>query len=333
MKKGIIIATFCLIGILIFGTIFYSKSIKNPFKTNDDFIVKVKEGDTLYTIIDGIEEDGILKNSVITKMYIKMSDNKPVIKPGTYNVKKDASLGDLLNILGNESLNNNNVSVTIPEGYDIDQIAKVLNEKGIISSEKFIKGVKEYPVPKYIKLDEKKRYQLEGFLFPDTYTFTKGVTAEEIIKTMNNRFNSIIKELTNKEAIETQNINDIVTMASIVEKEASSESERDIVSSVFYNRLNNKMKFQSCATVIYALGEHREKLYEKDLEVKSPYNTYLVEGLPIGPISNPGRASINAAINPKKTNYLFFVSNNDGTHFFTDNYEEFLKVKEKTQGF
>lgn len=333
MKKGIIIATFCLIGILIFGTIFYSKSIKNPFKTNDDFIVKVKEGDTLYTIIDGIEEDGILKNSVITKMYIKMSDNKPVIKPGTYNVEKDASLGDLLNILGNESLNNNNVSVTIPEGYDIDQIAKVLNEKGIISSEKFIKGVKEYPVPKYIKLDEKKRYQLEGFLFPDTYTFTKGVTAEEIIKTMNNRFNSIIKELTNKEAIETQNINDIVTMASIVEKEASSESERDIVSSVFYNRLNNKMKFQSCATVIYALGEHREKLYEKDLEVKSPYNTYLVEGLPIGPISNPGRASINAAINPKKTNYLFFVSNNDGTHFFTDNYEEFLKVKEKTQGF
>ncbi|MGG7164410.1 endolytic transglycosylase MltG [Clostridium ihumii] len=333
MKKGIIIATFCLIGILIFGTIFYSKSIKNPFKTNDDFIVKVKEGDTLYTIIDGIEEDGILKNSVITKMYIKMSDNKPVIKPGTYNVEKDASLGDLLNILGNESLNNNNVSVTIPEGYDIDQIAKVLNEKGIISSEKFIKGVKEYPVPKYIKLDEKKRYQLEGFLFPDTYTFTKGVTAEEIIKTMNNRFNSIIKELTNKEAIETQNINDIVTMASIVEKEASSESERDIVSSVFYNRLNNKMKFQSCATVIYALGEHREKLYEKDLEVKSPYNTYLVEGLPLGPISNPGRASINAAINPKKTNYLFFVSNNDGTHFFTDNYEEFLKVKEKTQGF
>ncbi|WP_040330756.1 endolytic transglycosylase MltG [Clostridium ihumii] len=333
MKKGIIIATFCLIGILIFGTIFYSKSIKNPFKTNDDFIVKVKEGDTLYTIIDGIDEDGILKNSVITKMYIKMSDNKPVIKPGTYNVEKDASLGDLLNILGNESLNNNNVSVTIPEGYDIDQIAKVLDEKGIISSEKFIKGVKEYPVPKYIKLDEKKRYQLEGFLFPDTYTFTKGVTAEEIIKTMNNRFNSIIKELTNKEAIETQNINDIVTMASIVEKEASSESERDIVSSVFYNRLNNKMKFQSCATVIYALGEHREKLYEKDLEVKSPYNTYLVEGLPVGPISNPGRASINAAINPKKTNYLFFVSNNDGTHFFTDNYEEFLKVKEKTQGF
>lgn len=333
MKKGIIIATFCLIGILIFGTIFYSKSIKNPFKSNDDFIVKVKEGDTLYTIIDGIDEDGILKNSVITKMYIKMSDNKPVIKPGTYNVEKDASLGDLLNILGNESLNNNNVSVTIPEGYDIDQIAKVLDEKGIISSEKFIKGVKEYPVPKYIKLDEKRRYQLEGFLFPDTYTFTKGVTAEEIIKTMNNRFNSIIKELTNKEAIETQNINDIVTMASIVEKEASSESERDIVSSVFYNRLNNKMKFQSCATVIYALGEHREKLYEKDLEVKSPYNTYLVEGLPVGPISNPGRASINAAINPKKTNYLFFVSNNDGTHFFTDNYEEFLKVKEKTQGF
>lgn len=333
MKKGIIIATFCLIGILIFGTIFYSKSIKNPFKTNDDFIIKVKEGDTLYTIIDGIDEDGILKNSVITKMYIKMSNNKPVIKPGTYNVEKDASLEDLLSILGNESLNNNNVSVTIPEGYDIDQIAKVLNEKGIISSEKFIKGVKEYTVPKYIKIDEKKRYQLEGFLFPDTYTFEKGVTAEEIIKTMNNRFNSVIKELTNKEAIENENINDMITMASIVEKEASSESERDVVSSVFYNRLNSKMKFQSCATVIYALGEHREKLYEKDLEVKSPYNTYLVEGLPVGPISNPGRASINAAINPKKTNYLFFVSNNDGTHFFTDNYEEFLKVKEKTQGF
>lgn len=93
------------------------------------------------------------------------------------------------------------------------------------------------------------------------------------------------------------------------------------------------MKFQSCATVQYALGEHKEKLYEKDLTVESPYNTYLVDGMPIGPISNPGRESLKAAINPKSTNYLYFVSNNDGTHFFTDDYNEFLKVKEKTQGF
>ncbi len=93
------------------------------------------------------------------------------------------------------------------------------------------------------------------------------------------------------------------------------------------------MKFQSCATVLYALGKHKDKLYEKDLEVNSPYNTYLVKGLPVGPISSPGSEAIKAAINPAETNYLFFVSNNDGTHFFTDNYDEFLKVKEKTQGF
>ena len=122
-------------------------------------------------------------------------------------------------------------------------------------------------------------------------------------------------------------------MASIVEKEASDKKELDIVASVFYNRLKIDMPLQSCATVLYSLGKHKDILLDKDLEVKSPYNTYIVEGFPIGPICNPGKESIKAALSPATTNYLYFVSTNDGKHFFTDDYKKFLEIKKKTQGF
>ena len=117
-------------------------------------------------------------------------------------------------------------------------------------------------------------------------------------------------------------------MASIVEKEAERDDERGKVASVFYNRIEQHTKFQSCATVLYALGYHKAEVSNEDIKVNSPYNTYKVDGLPIGPIACPGKASLNAAINPEKTNYLFFISNDDGTHTFTDNDKEFMRLKE-----
>lgn len=171
---------------------------------------------------------------------------------------------------------------------------------------------------------------MEGFLFPDTYAFKEGITPNEVIETMINQFNNKIDEVM---AGREDNIYDIITMASIVEKEAAISEERPVIASVFYNRLNGGIKFQSCATVLYALGDHRDKLYENDLTIESPYNTYIVDGYPEGPICSPGLEAIKAALNPSDTNYIYFVSNNDGSHFFTDNYDEFLRVKEETQGF
>ncbi|MBU5225647.1 endolytic transglycosylase MltG [Clostridium senegalense] len=333
MKKGVIISSLCLVGILVLGGVFYSHTIKDPFKTNEDFVIEVQQGDNLYSVISRLKDEGKLKNVIIPKIYIKSLENKPDIKPGEYKINKNSSLKEFLSVLEDATLDQSKVQITIPEGYDITQIASLLQEKGIIEKEIFLESFKNYTVPTYIKADNKVKYSMEGFLFPDTYTFKKGSSGEEIIKIMNDRFNEEIEGITNDKKLSDEELYKIVTMASIVEREASNPEERDVVASVFYNRINKNMKFQSCATVQYALGEHKEKLYEKDLTVESPYNTYLVDGMPIGPISNPGRESLKAAINPKSTNYLYFVSNNDGTHFFTDDYNEFLKVKEKTQGF
>jgi UPF0755 protein len=155
---------------------------------------------------------------------------------------------------------------------------------------------------------------------------------EKIISIMYNRFEEVVKDLKDQYEIQDEELDKIITLASIVEKEAEVNEERGKVASVFHNRIKKGIKMESCATVLYAMGKHKDKLYYKDLEIKSPYNTYKNMGLPPGPICSPGIESIKATINPEKTNYLYFVSNNDGTHFFTDNYAEFLKVKKITQG-
>ena len=157
---------------------------------------------------------------------------------------------------------------------------------------------------------------------------------DKIIDKMLDRFNYVIKEIEkeNNIKIKDEDMDKLISMASVIEKEAEKDGERGKIASVFYNRIDKKMKMESCATVLYALGYHKDKLYYKDLKIKSPYNTYLNTGLPIGPICSPGKNSIKAALNPEKTDYLYFVSKNNGTHFFTKNYNDFLKVKKETQG-
>lgn len=228
----------------------------------------------------------------------------------------------------------NIVKVTIPEGFDIEHIAKTLDEKGIISKDEFLTSCKEYTLPSYIKKDSKRKYELEGYLFPDTYEFKKNTGGREIIDIFLNRFEYVINDIekSNNMTMEDGKLDEIITMASIVEKEVKMEDERGKAASVFYNRLKKGMKLQSCATVLYALGYHKDKLSNNDLKVKSPFNTYIVKALPEGPICCPGKASIIAALKPNKTNFLYFVSNNDGTHTFTSSYKEFLNVKKKTQG-
>lgn len=165
-------------------------------------------------------------------------------------------------------------------------------------------------------------------MFPDTYQFKKGTSNHEIIDKMLSRFNEIYKSAVFLEMKNTNySLDEIITISSIVEEEAKLDIERPIIAKVFYNRLQKNMKLESCATVQYALGTHKSVLYYKDLEVDSPYNTYKYIGLPQGPICNPGKNSIMAALNPADVNYIYFVSKGDGSHYFTNSYDEFLKYK------
>lgn len=335
MKKKLILLAVILLIIGSFGFKIYKDAvevIQHPIISSDEKInIKVKSGDNLNTLVKRLNGEKKIGNSYLIKWYVKKQKLNTNIKPGDYEIAKDISLESFIKTLGDGIYNENVVKVTIPEGFSVEQIATLLEDKGVITKEDFIKSIKEYNTPGYIKEDSNRKYALEGFLFPDTYQLLKKMNGKDVIEKMNKNFDTVIKGIEkqiNKE-IKTEDIDKIVTMASIIEKEAEKGTERPVVASVFYNRLKIKMQLQSCATVEYALGVHKTIYTYDDLAVKSPYNTYLVKELPTGPICNPGKDSILAAVSPSSTDYLYFVSKFDGsgTHFFTKNYNEFLNFK------
>ncbi|MCM8710466.1 endolytic transglycosylase MltG [Clostridium sp. SYSU_GA19001] len=335
MKKKIIFALVPILVTIIIGFIIYSdaaKIIRHPFADSTEPVrIKVNNGDSLNGLINKLYSEKKIGNSYLIKWYIKKQNLDTNIKPGSYVINKDVSLNDFIKILNEGKYNENAVKVTIPEGYNIEQVAALLQEKEIISKDDFIKSCKEYRLPNYVKAEEKRKYALEGYLFPDTYELVKGMNGKDIIDIMIKNFEKVLKDVEQKinRVIKTEEIDKLIIMASIVEKEAEAANERPVIASVFYNRLKIKMPMQSCATVEYALGVHKSVYTYKDLEIESPYNTYKVKELPIGPVANPGKDSIIAAAAPAQTNYIYFVSKFDGTktHFFTKDYNEFLRYK------
>lgn len=319
-----------------FGVSYYENSINHPFKlTSISQDIKIKTGDTLYSIVNSLSVDGKIKNAFIVRYYIKNKNIKISLKPGVVSINKNMSIDDFFSALKDtkEEVDVDTLKITIPEGYDMNQIAKLFEDKGLISKDEFIKSCKDYILPDYIKNDTKRRYALEGFLFPDTYIFKKGAIGSQYIDIMIARFENILSQVRSSQTktYTDEEIDKIIIMASIVEKEIVKEDERKLASSVFYNRLSKNMQLQSCATVLYALGVHKDIVSTKDLEFVSPYNTYLVKALPQGPICSPGRASIEAAFAPASTNYLYFVSKNDGSHEFNDNYNAHVAATNKYQ--
>ena len=328
-KRIIRVARIFVIMIIIITIWQCFKIVDTPLKINNEEIVEVAEGDSFYGILDKLSEEGKIKNKFLVKLYLKICGIKPEVLEGTYKLNKSMTLNEFVNLLTDS--NKDKVYITIPEGYTIDDIAEKLEENNICNSKEFIDSVKNYELPKYISNNPNKRYNLEGFLFPDTYSFNKNENADFIIKTMLNRFEKVWQEIVEdlNISIPEEEIEKKVNVASIIEKEAVVDSERSFISSVIYNRIAIGMPLQIDATVIYSYGYHIEKMYEKHLEIDSPYNTYMYYGLPIGPISNPGRASLMAALKPKETDYLYYLLESENTHYFTDNYDDFLRRKEE----
>lgn len=329
---GILLSVMLLFVISIAGiAVLYNSTIKKPFNLSEKTIYTIEENETLYSVIDDLNNKGMLKNKLFLKAYVKINKINSNIVTGDYDISSDTSFDQFIKNIVNGVQSTSIAKVTIPEGYNIDEIGEVLEKSNVISKANFIEAVKNYKVPSYVKVDSEKRYSLEGYLFPDTYRFKKDVTGKEVIDTMINRFNEIIGQIEKEKnvKIEKDKIEKIVNIASMIEKEAQVDEERDIISSVIYNRLKINMMLRIDATVLYAIGHHKDVVTLNDVKIASPYNTYYVEGLPIGPICNPGKSSIAAAINPKSTNYLFYFSKNDGTHFFTSDENVFESEKKK----
>ena len=328
--KVILIGFIVIIFTALVTRLMYQSYLKKPVSTTSkDIEFRINKGENSSMIIDKMAENGLITNRLFARIYLKNHGIDRSLRFGYYKFNTSMTPVEIFKILLSGQIDPDIINVSIPEGFTIKQIANKLKEKGIISStEAFINeaqnGKFNYEFLEYIPKSRPSR--LEGYLYPDTYELKKGMSSHVIIDKMLDRFNSVIITLQNS-GLKTKDIDKIIIMASIVEGEAKLDSERPIIAAVFYNRLKINKKLESCATVEYALGVHKPVLYYKDIAVNSLYNTYKYAGLPIGPINNPGLKSIGAAIYPEQVDYIYFVSKGDGSHYFTKNYDDFLKYK------
>ena len=220
-------------------------------------------------------------------------------------------------------------TVTIPEGFAMSQIADLLHERRLADRDAFLRRAND---PAFIHTLSLPVDTLEGYLFPDTYRFARHMEPERLIEAMVAKFKQTVSEEDRDRAAELGlSMHQAVTLASVIEKETAKPDERTLISGVFHNRLQKDIPLQSDPTVIYAVHEFDGNLRKKDLSIDSPYNTYLVVGLPPGPIANPGRAAIHAALYPEPTEYLYFVSRNDGSHEFSTTLAEHNRAVRKYQ--
>lgn len=335
MADSIAVRIIILLGVLglVLTAFFIYQYQSKPANPGKDIKVEVKPGTSFYSFSLMLEKKGVVKSAFVLRQLANARGLDRKLSPGKYVFKTGSDYEDVLQIIerGPEV---ELVKVVIPEGFSNQQIAARLEEVLNVEKNEFLNLAgtgKPYFIDRFSFLKNVPVNSLEGYLFPDTYYFKKGESAEVIITRMLENFSrraASIGLLGNAE--NEKRIHEIVTMASIVEKEAKLEEERPIIASVFYNRLKRGMKLQSCATVEYVLGFSKPRLSNEDLKIDSPYNTYLYPGLPPGPICNPGLSSLKAALNPAQTNYLYFVLiDNSGKHYFAETYQEFLKAKSK----
>jgi len=279
-------------------------------------VVNIPSGTNAKEILDVLEKNEIIrKNNYTIRILTKLLKLEGQLKYGEYNLSPSMNMLQILDKLVKGEVIT--YKITIPEGYTYVQIAELLEKKEIAEKEAFLKLVKD---------SEKNS---EGYLFPDSYEVPKKYGAEKMAKVMLSNFNQLAIEnkFTDRAEELGFSLDEIIILASIIEKEAKFSDEKNRVSTVFHNRLKIGMKLQSCATIQYILGEPKEILDENDLKINSPYNTYLYKGLPPGPICNPGLDSITAALEPNGEDYLYFVLGENGRHIFSKTYQEHLMNK------
>lgn len=286
-------------------------------------IINVKHGDSLRLISEDLIQKGVISQREEFLLWGRIFRHGSRIRTGEYGIPMGTTMEGLFRILrSGKSLG---YRVSIPEGSNIVEIAQRLEEVKLCTAEAFLRVVKD---PQFIRsvLNES-AISLEGYLFPDTYFFTKIDGPKIIARKLVQRFKDKTAQLVIPQGWTRHQV---VTLASIIEKETGAEEERPLISSVFHNRLNKKMRLQTDPTVIYAkylsTGNYEIRISKADLSMDHPYNTYRKYGLPPGPISNPGLEALAASIQPATSEFFFFVSRNDGTHVFTKEYKDHVKA-------
>jgi UPF0755 protein len=326
-KPGFIlpmVLTAVLGGILVYG---FTYLLVSSSDVKDERVVEIPEGAGLRQVANLLGENGIISNERLFVILSRLMGAERQIQTGEYRLSPGLSPFEILDILrsGRVVLH----SVTVPEGYTMAQIAALLNDLNLVTTDAFMARATD---AEWIHSLGIQGDTAEGYLFPETYNFPKSIGAEGIIRTMVASFrNAYTDEIRKKAEALYMTETEVVTLASIIEKETSVEEERRLISAVFHNRLKRRIPLQSDPTVIYALPDFDGNLKLRDLRFHSPYNTYWVSGLPPGPIASPGKASLMAAVDPEPADYYYFVSRNDGTHHFSRTLAEHNKAVERYQ--
>lgn len=324
---------FVILSIVILGSAGYYSSQTKAVDTasKDAILVEIPKGSSFTKASGILYENGLIKNKLVFKLFAKQ--NKMTnIKAGSYKLSRDMDNSQILRALNDGEVFVQMNRVLIPEGYKLLEIANRLEEQKVADKDEFLalaKDVKRFK-DDYRFLEGNDVTSLEGYLFPDTYDFVVGESSEDVVRTMLNRFDQLfIDEYYEKAKKMDKSVNEIITMASVIEKEAKKGNERAIVAGVFYNRLKTGQKLESCATVQYLFDKVKPRLTYDDLEIKSPYNTYKNPGLPPAPIASPGIESIKASLYPEDVDYFYFFANEDGTHTFSRTYREHLSAQNR----
>lgn len=324
-----------LIAVIVCGALLYSLLLTNIFNKYHESTIDIPIGSSTQSIAIILKENNIIKNDYIFRLFAKIEKKGDKFKAGKYTLNNKMSMKEIFSELEKGVIRKETVSFTIPEGYELKQIAKRLSELGIVNYDNFIKLTSDkanfndkYEFLQKIPDDS----SLEGYLYPETYEVYLDASEEEVIEKMLDEFNNIYNEIiTKKDLRDDFDLNKFMTLASIVEREARVDEERPTIAGVFYNRLNDDMLLQSCATVQYILGERKPRLSNKDISIDNPFNTYKYIGLPPAPIASPGIESIKATLQPEEHDYLYFVLKPDesGRHNFNTNYKDHLRDANK----
>ncbi len=326
-----------LLVLLAGGAAWYLWQMMQPVQAKSEPVVfTIEQGMSSSRIADLLEEKGLIRNALVFKGYVRWNNVGSGFQAGNYAVTPGADFDAIITKLSSGDVEKEEMlRFTIPEGYTVIQIADRLQEAGIADKEEFLKLANDaaafgLPLADSIPRNDKLRYQLEGYLFPETYEVKKDSTVKDIVTVM---LQQTQKELDSITDLETrlqergESLHELMTVASLIEREVVVDEERPMVASVIYNRLKKGQRLEIDATVQYMLDKQKERLLFKDLEVDTPYNTYMYDGLPPGPISSPSLSAVEAALEPANTDYFYYVTKKDGTqgHLFGRTYQEHLR--------
>jgi UPF0755 protein len=317
---------------LFLGTVVGVASLFRPPSTSGQTVqVEIPRHATVRAIAERLESDGLIRHRYAFMLMARLMGESNQMKAGEYELQPRMTLLEIIDKLARGDA----IAVwfTVPEGYTVAQIADTLAQLGMADRHRFLR-LAELEAPRFDAGIKLPRRSMEGYLFPDSYKFKKGVTEKRILMGMLQNFHEkVVDGLSDDVHASPLPLDKVVTVASLIEREARVPEDRPLIAAVIYNRLHRHMPLQIDASVLYALGHHKQKVMLADLKVDSPYNTYRHPGLPPGPICSPGLDSIKAALRPAPTDYLYYVARADGHHIFSTTLAEHnIAVKRARSG-